>query len=252
MSILLESLKQPKTPDEGDVPSLADSHFDDEMLSDEWLLEKIKFWRLVAIGLLILVAISSSFYLYYFLSTENKIVQLQAELELINTSKEAVKQTSVVSEKDNEASKLNEQDLTEKVNSSSVSNSIDSNSSVSNISVSNNKQKYQPTKQKLITEKTASPVAPVQEKVHLKNVNLSSKPVEFESLSEQEKAEIPDLEINSYAVSSNEKKSFVVLNGSFYGQGETIAPYLVLVTIDKEGIVIRHKNKLIRKKYSID
>jgi len=237
MSILLESLKQSKTPDEGDVPSVADSHFDDEMLSDEWLLKKIRFWRLVAIALLIFVVTSSTFYIYYVLSTKDKIDQLQSEMELISRPELETKKTSTVGEKKEEATQISTQASSEKEQQ---------------ITASNAKQKYKPTKQKIIREKKVSSSSPVQESISSKSLVPSSKPIEFESLSEQERSEIPDLEINSYAVSSNANKSFVVLNGSFYGQGEIIAPHLVLVSIDKEGIVIKYKNKLIRKKYSID
>jgi len=256
MSILLESLNQSKDEKNGDVPSVTDSHFEDEMLSDEWLLKKLKIWRLISVCLLICILISSSLFYYFIVTSENKIAKLNQQLE-----QSLVKNETLLASR----SKV---DLTQENNKNSQGKLVQPRSETTPIEVRvpeienlpTQKIQYQPKKQvisEVVTPQntgdtissgsTNQQTAPSDSHQTI----VPGKPREFESLSEAEKAELPDLEIASYAVSSNPQKSFVVLNGSFYGQGEIIAPHLVLVSINKEGIVIRYKERFISKKYSL-
>lgn len=256
MSILLESLNQSKNSDNSSsnniVPRVEDSHFDDEILSDEWILKKLFAWKIIS-GLLFAVLLASWTMFYFY---PNKSVdQLQENAPNSEpqtfpaTSKNQPVVTTDIEEKSELISKSKsiEESLAkrEKITSKNV-NDIEQ-------PAENIKQKYQPKKLKSSTD--VNQINKKQAKVTTTQATAPQKEtgqaVEFESLSEFEKQQLPELEISSYAVSSNADKSFVVLNGAFYGQGETIAPHLVLILIDKEGILIRYKGKLISKKYSL-
>ena len=80
MSILLESLKQSKSEESNDVPSLADSHFDDDMLSDEWLLARIKKWQLAVVMLAVVLVILFVSFIYQLNEAKAEITKLEIEL----------------------------------------------------------------------------------------------------------------------------------------------------------------------------
>ncbi len=250
MSILLESLNQSTdhTPNKG-VPSVDDSHFDDEILSDEWILKKLFYWKIVsAILLLALLASWTSFY-FYSPTSKDKLDHPISKLEEQTASPDTQKQ------RDNTVGNEEISKLEKKISSDSVV--VESTIGTTEIankplkSLDQTKQKYQPKK----IEKSISN-APVEKstaknRLQQKDSSQNGQVTEFDTLTEIERQRLPELEIDSYAVSSNPDKSFVVLNGSFYGQGETIAPHLVLISIDKEGILVRYKGRLISKKYSL-
>jgi FtsZ-interacting cell division protein ZipA len=265
MSILLESLNQTKqsagiSSDKG-VPSLDDSHFDDEMLSDEWLLKKLVFWKMIS-GILLVALLASWFGTYFYLSNpENKIDMSVSEL----------KENSATEVLQNQPEKnTDEQNILKPVkivndnrHSDKDNNQEAERESTEQLQNNSNqvKQTYKPKKiatpvsaiytEKKTNKRTSQENASVKDGSDQTASDQNTRVVEFESLTESEQQQLPGLEISSYAVSSNTDKSFVVLNGAFYGQGETIAPYLELISIDKEGILIRYKGRLIRKKYSL-
>ncbi len=241
MSILLESLNQSKDPadqnSDPDVPGINDSHFDDEMLSDEWILKKLAFWKIMsAILLVTLVASWIGFYIYSEQPSELKEKSIANEnvpdsTEIIQTVVPKAEPKSSIQEKQS----VETQDATKPVyQPKKITKSLvnDENETKEN------------------TQKKSAIVLSSSEQVDNEAQN-NDQPIEFESLSEAALSEMPELEISSYAVSSNPKKSFVVLNGGFYGIGETIAPNLVLLEINKDGIIIRYRNQLIKKKYSL-
>ncbi len=262
MSILLESLNQPQNSEDvlpnSDVPSVEDSHFDDEMLSDEWILKKLLLWKFIsALLLLILLASWVGFYFYPNNTAENlEKAPIFKQQKFPDSSKNKPIMTTDIEHASESLIDLGHNAETD-VESEKI---VSVNASELEQNTENIKQKYQPKKLKLSTglsqvskkqaeatnSQLTSPPTFLQ-----KEAEQTSETVEFESLTELEKQQLPELEISSYAVSSNVDKSFVVLNGAFYGQGETIAPHLVLVLIDKEGILIRYKGKLIRKKYTL-
>lgn len=262
MSILLESLNQSKpstgNSQDGSVPSVDDSHFDDEMLSDEWLLKKLLVWKIISAILLAALLVSwTGFYLYSSTSVskvDHPVLQAEQNATILD-SQELV---STVDE-NKEISKTGAE--VSKVLAEQRSNDEDAGAAnKSEILSSQTKEKYQPKK---IEKSSIGPTAEqnkvivsVEKKLtgdpaQQENMNKSEQVIEFDSLSEMEKQELPELEITSYAVSSNPEKSFVVLNGAFYGQGETISPFLVLISINKEGILLRYKGRMISKKYSL-
>jgi len=226
MSILLESLKQSKKTSDNDVPSLDDSHFDDEMLGDEWLLKKVRFWK--AISAILFAALLVSWFMIYIDYSATRVLSDVQETH----SKVDDKVTQMpLPEKEKEATPAIEK------------------------KAANDQAVYQPKRiEKPINEikqvKQVSENNSVTQKPQQQST-ATNKIIEFEALPESTLSEMPDLEIASYAVSNNVKKSFVVLNGAFYGVGETIAPHLVLIAIKQEAIVVKYKGQLISKKYSL-
>ena len=233
MSILLESLKQSKNIPENDIPGLDDSHFDDELLGDEWLLKRVKFWKMVS-GILFVVLIISWLIFY----VNDSSMQVLADISETH---------SKVDDKVIQIKPSSEKNLTV--------------SPVTEITTTNDRPVYKPKKiekpiKTLEKIETVSEDTSVSEDIQV--TQKSQQPItstdgiiEFEALPESTLSEMPDLEIASYAVSNNVKKSFVVLNGAFYGVGETIAPHLVLVAIKQEAIIVKYKGQLISKKYSL-
>ncbi len=255
MSILLESLNQAKTQDETHVPTIADSHFDDEMLSDEWLLSRVKFWKMTAIALatvLFLVLVTAYLLWPNFSGDTEYSVKQTISIEKTTTPKIVKSQepTEVQIDLKTETLSKVEEVLTDSQLKSNLNVTANRGSSETS---RNPREKYQP---KIIKQETTSRA--VQNRVkYISSPNqgqtelaITDTPVNFESLSVEEQQRFPELKINSYAVSSNPSKSFVVLNDIFYAQGETIAPHLVLVAIDNNSIILNYKNKLIRKKYA--
>ena len=244
MSILLESLKQSKGNPDSDVPNIDDSHFDDEMLSDEWLLKKLKIWKMLTASLVIALILSWSYH-YWSLPVEDltdlsvkqpehrsvEVEQPKSDIGSEYGALEIAAKSEPKTEQEN--FELREQYQPQKISPAEQFNLKEINSLEQKNGVAEHQQ--QNAKEK-----------------NVDNFNQSGDQViDFEALSEPEKAELPELNISSYAVSSNKEKSFVVLNGAFYGPGETIAPNLILSSIDKVGIVVKYRGKLIRKKYSL-
>lgn len=232
MSILLESLNQSGKNKEGDLPGLSDNHFDDEMLSDEWLLKKIRVWKAIAFFLLLcLVVVSITFYVTVASTSEVLDTRLtsQANMPDAMSQEDNSPQSKIIPVP--KLPQTEEEILVDEVST---------------------KEKYIPKKvpKQVVNSKPSmnKENGPQSAKFASSESSVSSI-VDFESLSKEQQLEMPDLEISSYAVSSNQKKSFVVLNGAFYAQGETIAPNLKLIRIEKESIIVRYHDQLIRKKY---
>lgn len=269
MSILLESLNQSQTEERKSIPSVDDSHFDDEMMSDEWLLAKVKFWRHTSFVLcvLLLTSLAALFFVMNSLPQQQSAASFSKDVGSENELGDTQAPTLVAEEKrveSNLATKTN--DEPKKTNSAKAS--ADELSHQQGVI----KQVYKPTKKSIESNNQSQTSGIANQSKSDLSANESASQVssnstgtvngadsgtatkestEFEGLSNSEKSELPALEISSYAVSSNPNKSFVVLNGSFYGPGETIAPYLTLVSINKEGIVVKYKGRLISKKYSL-
>jgi FtsZ-interacting cell division protein ZipA len=259
MSILLESLQQSSDKQGNDIPGVGDSHFDDEMLSDEWLLARLRRWKIVCALLLLALVITS---IGWYQSSN----QSNSELSIIKTPP--------IAEQANDSNSQMAQSAENKQQAVQVEDKNDFGALEIKSSVEQ-PSNTQPVKQKYVPKKVAQPtdsnptlnassaektlaqdsaLAKANSKARQSKTTRAASTgtvIDYESLSSQQQDEMPELEISSYAVSSNSKKSFVVLNGAFYGQGETIAPNLVLVSIEKESIVVRYFDQLIRKKYGL-
>jgi hypothetical protein len=271
MSILLESLRQSSDNQNGDIPGVGDSHFDDEMLSDEWLLAKLRMWRIIAALLAVALVITSIGWMYNVTLTFLGSSQVNSQLTGDANADSSVLLVKPSTDKKAESHPENKQSF----GALEIKSSVDEQSPKSNSAATK-----QPLKQKYVPKKVALPLTTKSIADSNRSSNSNSSVVEqannsvkisqrqanrlssgssdsrgavidYESLTKQQQNEMPELEISSYAVSSNSNKSFVVLNGAFYGQGETIAPNLVLISIEKESIVIRYFEQLIRKKYGL-
>lgn len=254
MSILLESLTQSGEDEnnnlEKNVPNLDDSHFDDEMFSDESLLNKVKFWKILSIVSLICLTLSWAWFYYltpFANENENEIIQVQA-----NPTSDKV--TKVLTEK---IAQPNETKQTNKAKQTNKDKQVQSNSATQSVNEAE-VDSYQPKKRLPLVEHQSDTlnqtkkINQAHQLTRLKQRDTAAKEsiIEFESLSEKTISEMPEFEISSYAVSSNAKKSFVVLNGAFYGEGELISPNMTLIKISQDYIVVKYKGQLIRKKYS--
>ena len=232
MSILLESLTQSDKKQqeelEKNIPNVDDSHFDDEMFNDDDLLKQIKFWKIISFGVMaILLASWAWFYISDFTNIKTSLRTIMP-LEFIAKPENESKQidTKIQLKPENQATTYQPKKIITKTEPA-FNNEFKKNRVIVPAKISENNQ-----------PKTLAKMA-------------SSEIIEFESLSDKMLSEIPELEISSYAVSSNAKKSFVVLNGSFYAEGEVISPNMTLVKITQENIIVNYKDQLIRKKYKL-
>lgn len=238
MSILLESLVQSDKENndlEKNVPNVDDSHFDDDLFNDDELLKKISFWKFFSLGLLSLLVISWG----WFYRAIPAVINSQ-------TSSEKTVAVKVLTDKKNQSVIK----LSNIENNKKQSNKAEQEKEITSLE----KTTYQPKKIQIKSEMNSEFEMGDKTKTNTleKTDNSSNNRIEeFESLSDELLSEMPELEISSYAVSSNAKKSFVVLNGAFYAEGEVISPNMTLIKITKENIVVNYKNRLIRKKYSL-
>jgi len=230
MSILLESLQQKDNQADASVPNLGDSHYDDDMLSDEWLLAKVKHWQQISLLLVLVLATSWS----YFLLSEKVPENSQSKIEKTISSDINHNHSN-----QNKASKLDSQaDLTTENPPATEKKSSQSKA------LELNRVNYKPQKIE------SNPTAIKQQNSAQQKLQVAVK----HSLSESKIAanqtdELPELKISSYAISSNPKKSVVVINGRFYSQGDTIAPTVKLIAIKKDGILIEQNSMLELIKY---
>ncbi|MBV1907875.1 MAG: general secretion pathway protein GspB [Kangiellaceae bacterium] len=253
MSILLESLNQSSKAGEQGVPNLADNHFDDEILSDEWQLKKVKFWKMVSFFLVtVLIVIVFFFYQVVTQLSDQSVLILNLQNQTMNVRA----LTDINSgEQQVPAEPVNDTDI--KPESNMKVEKLEANT-IGSVAATNQpektlKRKYTPAKVTVNNREQSVQTVSTPQVKSMDSIgsDMGAAITEFESLSVAEKQQMPELEISSYAVSSNSKKSFVVLNGAFYAQGEIIAPNLVLVSIEKESIVVQYYQQLIRKKYGL-
>jgi hypothetical protein len=251
MSILLESLNQSQPENNKNVPSIEDSHFDDEMMSDEWLLAKIKFWQRLCVFFMVALFVSWLIFLLMPLTQGQKTETAQTNnMEVISSDK-----TNLSPSEGDESVIVEKQATKDMIQNKGK----DEGQSIT-------KQTYQPQKKVVVVSDDRNQQSSTQaNNKPERNANVANSTnkdanfefgqtnniLEYNGLSTEQKNTLPVLEISSYAVSSNPNKSFVVLNGSFYGAGEVIAPHLTLVSINKENIIVNYKGQLISKKYSL-
>ncbi|PHS16888.1 MAG: hypothetical protein COA86_11555 [Kangiella sp.] len=260
MSILLDSLKQNKDDEGIAVPSVHDSHFDDDMLNDDDLIRSNQLWKLISILLLIVLSIS---WIYFYLNIpriSDSLIKLSSKLIEEKPTKEQVKKLTKQSVAETSEANKNKVGIIKPSAVLANNKSNDDNDNLRN-------NQYQPKKRENLSD-SFSRVNTSKENISNTNsiqkneasqsisyIDFSNKPyssedaIFYEELSTELLMNLPNLDIDSYAVSSNPKKSFIVLNGSFYGEGETIAPNLKLLSIDKKNVLFKYKNQLIKKNY---
>ena len=255
MSILLDSLKQKKDDEGMTIPSVHDSHFDDEMLNDDALIKSNQLWKLTSILLFIILSFS---WIYFYLgisrnseSSTNINFRLTEDKPIIEQPRNLAKRNT---------SETTETNLNKEYISRTSSVLVNNKSNDGNDNSRRNQ--YQPQKRKIfegnvsrvsfskqnIVQKN-EPSRPFSNSDFANSLYSSKNAISYDELSTELLIELPNLKIDSYAVSSNPKKSFIVLNGSFYGVGETIAPNLKILSIDEKNVLFKYKSQLIKKNY---
>ncbi len=237
------------------VPSVHDSHFDDEMLNDNELIKSNQFWKLTSVFLFITLSIS---WIYFYLD-------ISKNTEITTNISARLTESKSANEQSNKLSKLNKKEVTD-VEASHIelnrkpAQLVNDESSDGGDKSRNNQ--YQPQKRIVAEDSfarinygTKNTAQQNKSKLSNGNNNFSNKSyssedaIFYEELSTALLLDLPNLEIDSYAISSNPKKSFIVLNGSFYSEGETISANLKLLSIDKKNALFKYKNQLIKKNY---
>ena len=258
MSILLESLSQQPSAPKNSVPDVHVSHFDDEMLGDDWLVSRVKIWRGICILLAVLL-ISSWVYFYYKLqekkdtfmrevTTENS--QLARPSENLTTGQIAPLKPVEV------PAAVNNQAQTATVASQSVTDSdanfqsVPQQDTVDQEAIS--KQVYRPQKRAVAdnpvaSESPSTKPESLQQKPEIKQASTEQRITLWHAeLSEELKSQFPNIEINSYVVADTPDDSFVILDGSFYKINQVIAPQLILREITSGYILVEFQSQRVK------
>lgn len=277
MSILLETLNHQQREDKElptSLPNIYSSHYDDEMLGDEWLYKRVNQWRLVCLCLLLALIASWS---YFWLASSGSKTETHSPISVTNTfnDENSLKQTVPVElKKSLNENAANNQPLKDTEISSneniSIRNNVDSVNSIK-VDSNNNKQAYTPQKrvvvekpvqqvqqtaqqltgQKLNGQKLISPstqAVPAQKTVNQSNNTNYDSAILKEDLPAELLQEFPPLEVNSYVVADDPEKSFVILDGAFYKINQLIAIDLILRQITADYIVVEFQNRLVKIK----
>ncbi len=245
MSILLETLnhqsnEQQKTST--DLPNVHSSHYDDEMLGDERLFRQLKLWRLTCFILLITLIVSWSF---FWITSTGSVIDNQRQ--------------------DNFTKQLNGKELTG--HSESKNESIQSIAKVETAPVISTEipdktkeitQKPTYVPQKRVVDNTPErskiikPTTNTQKAEKPKPVNRKNQNFELAIYKEELPSELlelfPLIVINSYVISDDAEKSFVIMDGAFYKINQVIAPDLTLRQITAEQIVVEFYDQLVKIK----
>jgi len=235
MSILLESLSRNAQTDASAVPNLDVNHFDDDMLGDDWLLQKIRRWRLATFLLVVLLVGSWGFFLWHWSDAPTSTTQLNLPQSpmpqpAISATTPVVQSTPVL------ASAMPSNELP-----------IESANSMPALENAKNdaRQNYQP---KLRETEITAPINEVvsNQRTQNKSVSAPSKIannaplVTVEELPDSLRTNFPAIALGSYVVSENPTESFIILDGVFYKINQVIAPHTILREIAQEYIVVEY------------
>lgn len=242
MSILLESLNKEPSSQTNQVPDIHDSHFDDDMLGDEWLLRRVKIWQIVSLILVALLVISG--FVFYNKISQEKLLseKLMAENSELKSQLDEALQPSVsttVQEKVEVSPPVVQE------NTSTIEKTLSTENETPSA-----KQQYIPKKREVVEApvKTVSKNTsdrPVTAETKSNNTSQGSV-LTKEELSEDLREQFPNIQINSFVVADNPQDSFVILDGSFYKVNQVIAPDLILREISKEYILVEFHTQLVK------
>ncbi len=198
------------------------------MLSDEWLLEKLKLWQQIAFSLIFLLLLSWG---YFFLAPKDEEKQPVSKMTtnigsklLVNVNQDIKEQSKQPTSPINQ---LNKHKQLPKSKTAAV-----------------NKVSYKPQK---ISDNEAPKNS--NNRTSVKQLGKENSKADTAQVVGLDSAGFPEINISSYAISDNAKKSVVVINGRFYSQGEFVMPEVKLIAIKKEGILLEYKGQLELKKY---
>ncbi len=263
MSILLDSLNKNNPQEQGELPGVHDLHFNEEMLGDEWLLQRLRLWKLFAAVLLVLLLVS---WLFFFIQSslfssqeKNRIKTVEYISSRDHFSTDEFRRATV---EKNDSSDLTDLNRTpEKQNKvvlrNHVSHSVggqsypvNSDSFRQTAQAKSEKKKYVPQKrsvqqQNSLREKVKTSRSGTQSVTKTSAGAIISRLELSPELSQQ----FPNIVIDSYVVADSVKDSFVILDGSFYKVNQVIAPDLYLRQINKDNIVVEFHAQLVSISY---
>ncbi len=259
MSILLESLSQQEHEQNRELPDIHSSHFDDDMLGDEWIIKKMQRWRLLSIVLIVSLAASWLFFIFgnSFSHIENN---RQAEVDF-NEKETIVNKVTDASEMLNKepAERVDAQIDTLDV-SPVTTGDAHIKSAPQQLTTSNQNQikqdkiRYVPQKKNLLetereTEESELSVKPnsIGGGTQVNgNHQVIGGVIDREELSFELQQKFPQIVISSYVVASNPEESFIILDGSFYQIDQRIAPDLILRGIEQDHVIVEFHSYLVK------
>lgn len=254
MSILLDSLSQQNKTNENAegfntqnpaVPNLDVSHFDDEMLGDEWIIKRANQWKLVALMTIGLLVLSWGYFLYYEKTDDN---QNKSEASSSSVSPSVIKpeSTKILGNQEVVKSTLKQNKIESLQKNNFVKNQNDSVESFSMVSQIK-KQQYKPEK-RIVTASNKSDSNKENElsTKAIKVTKITEPAVFLEELSLQEQEDFPEIKIDSYIISDKPQESFVILDNKFYKMNQLISTDLILREITKENILLEYQSKLVK------
>lgn len=266
MSILLESLNKEPTDQENQVPDVHASHFDDDMLGDEWLLRRIRMWQVLSFLLIVVLVISWVSFYGQLDQAQSKSAELIAENSALKSQLKNESQVDTTASSntqlENKASdislgtntKVQPEAQSEAAAPVIESTPVDTHSQASNSVATdepkNNKLQYVPKKRQPRDAETAVSKSSISSRKTpsqmVSNDTSQGTILSKEELSSELLSQFPNIEINSFVVAENADDSFVILDGSFYKVNQVIAPNLVLREISKQYILVEFHTQLIK------
>lgn|GEM_PF-3133619 len=255
MSILLESLSRETPQKDNGVPDIHANHFDDEMMGDDWLIRRVKKWRIIATVLFFALMAS---WLFFFLSVDFS-AKYAFESEPTTPDQSITDQTTTDQTVDESARAADNKPLSNVATlpidkpSTVESQSHKQSQNQSDFSAEPTvvKETYQPKKRESVllttpTEKT-SKSEKAAGKIATDNASKSTgTALTLEELSDELRSQFPNIEINSYVVADSREESFVILDGGFYKIDQVIAPDLILREITQEAIVVEFRSQRVK------
>jgi hypothetical protein len=257
MSILLESLsgkhKQQTSAEEPlQVPDISVAHYDDELLGDEWLIRRVKFWQRLSFALALVLLISWSYFGFNSFTHQPQLTVTQP-----------------VDTDDNNQAALNANQLATQGGLNQQTQPVVPNQSPALVAptkqtqlkpneriATSHKQVYTPQKQASSKPQSKSQSKPEDLNVNDKAVNAKTKksgklntPIFRDELPVELQAELPELKVDSFVVADNQKDSFVILDGAFYTVNQVIAPQLILRDIQAQHLIVEFKSYLVKISY---
>lgn len=234
MSILLESLDEQPTKKNGDVPNIHESHFNDELLGDEWLLQRIKKWKIISAILFTMLILNwlamAGYFIYFF----------QKEISLPVVEQKNATDIQVLPITSNANSLINKNKLS--IEQTNLDNTVNNQKLI--------KEEYTPQKRNIVntSEKKENDKVNKNNQVTkpAKNSENKTAVLSVDDLPQDLKSKFPVLKIDSYVVADKKEESFVILDGSFYSINQVISPNLILREIDKDKIIVEFHSQRVK------
>lgn len=277
MSILLDSLSQ-KEQETQRPPDIHDAHFNDvEKSFDEHDTKQANLWRKLAFVLLFLFLVSSLYYAYKLHKASGQLLgEPQSVLETKPIRQEVSK---VLVEKPVEKPQKRRQSRQAESASIAAYRTPDDEGKLNVLQRYQQEQKRleaeaekrrlqaireekarqlaasseevvkQPKTQTVWSPSETKEVSKAEDYIHAEPAEMAAdlgSAVSWESLSSEEKKRFPKLEVNSYVVSKNPNKSFVIMKSRFYKINQFITADLILRDITQTHIMIEFNDKLVK------